>query len=104
MKTFAAKLDRLIYPVHNSLLLPLEYIPRYVQIVATRSIAEQPLSLATFLKRPYLRRGLTLITAFEDGKEKRFYRECCKGQQEPGLQLVLRDDDEPAEMLEATRD
>lgn len=100
MKTHAGKRTRLIYPVHNTLLLPLEYLARDVLVVATRSIADQPLSLTAFLKRPFLRRGLTLITAIEDGQQKRFYRECCKGQQEPGLQLVLRDDDEPGEILE----
>jgi len=87
----------LVYPVHNSLLLPLEYTRRDFQVVSMRSIADQPLSLTAFLKRPYLRRGLTLITGYEMGREKKFYLECAKGGSEPGLQFVLVDELEPAE-------
>jgi hypothetical protein len=90
----------LIYPVHNSLLLPLEYIERHVQIVEVRSIAHHPLSLEAFLKRPFLRRGCTLLTAIEEGKRRLFYLECCKGGEEPGLQFVLVNDEEPTEYHE----
>lgn len=100
MKTLAGQRTTLIYPAHNSLLLPLEYVPRHVRIIEERSIADRPLSLTAFLKRPFLRRGVWLLTAIEEGKERKFYRECCKGHREPGLQFVAIDDSEPDEMHE----
>lgn len=92
--------EALEYPAHNRLGVPLEYVWRHVDVLEERCIASEPISLQSFLQRPFLRRGVTLLTAIADGKRRKFYRECCKGWREPGLQLVLQDDDEPGETLE----
>jgi hypothetical protein len=85
------------YPSHNRLGVPLEYVRRRVEIIEERNVASEPISLQSFLQRPFLRRGATLLTAIEDGKRRKFYRECCKGGQDAGLQFVLVDDDDPQE-------
>jgi hypothetical protein len=103
MLTLAGKVGQrveLIYPVRNILGCPLEYLERKVEIASVRSIADEPLSLQSFLMRPFLRRGVHLIDGREDGERKRFYFECCKDEREPGLQFVVVDDDEPMGWIE----
>lgn len=82
------------YPVHNRLGVPLEYLERRIEVKSVRSIADEPLSLESFLLRPFLRRGVTLIEATEEGIRRRFYWECRKEGTEAGLQFVLVDEDE----------
>jgi hypothetical protein len=88
------------YPVCNRVGVPLEFLKRKIEIESVRSIADEPLSLQSFLMRPFLRRGVHLIEGRENGERRRFYKECCKDEQDAGLQYVLVDDDEPNEFVE----
>lgn len=83
------------YPAQNILGVPLEYYEREIEVESFRSIAEVPLSLESFLTRPMLRRGETMITGRENGESRKYYAECARGGELAGLQFVLTDDDEP---------
>lgn len=101
------KILELEYPSCNRVGVPLEYVPRKIEVVDVRSIVTNPLELWSFLERPFARRSATLIYGRDvevPGDIRKFYWECRKGGQDAGLRLVLIDPTEPDDSPEPITD
>lgn len=87
------RVERICYPTHNRLDLPLEFVHREVKILSVRDMARKPLELREFLAAPLLRRGRHLVTGIDLqlGCERSFYIDAAEGKDLPALRLGLYD-------------
>lgn len=86
------------YPSHNFWDVPLEFVPRYIEITKEpECLLGKPLMLQDILRRPRVRRGCTLLTGIDVDlrKYRRFYQEAACGGELPAWQICLYDPADP---------
>lgn len=90
------------YPTHNRFDVPLEFVPRRLQIREVVDSRLTPVRIDWFLRRPLVRRGSIFIVAtdLDLGEVRKFWPEAQAGQELPSYRLGLYDPSCPAELID----